>query len=217
MKKKLFVVIGLGRFGSSVAQTLFSMGYDVMAIDLDEELIDQMKDKVTYGVTADALEERVLESLGVRNFDVAIVAIGNDIQASILITLTLKELGVKRVVAKAINERHGRVLEKLGADKIVYPERDMGERVAHYLVSANLLDYIEISDKYSLSEVTTPQNMVNKSLKQTNLRVKYGVNVIAIKRGDNLIVAPPGEEVLKPEDVLICIGRTQALDKFALM
>jgi trk system potassium uptake protein TrkA len=217
LKKKLFVVIGLGRFGSSVAQTLFSMGYDVMAIDLDEELIDQMKDKVTYGVTADALEERVLESLGVRNFDVAIVAIGNDIQASILITLTLKELGVKRVVAKAINERHGRVLEKLGADKIVYPERDMGERVAHYLVSANLLDYIEISDKYSLSEVTTPQNMVNKSLKQTNLRVKYGVNVIAIKRGDNLIVAPPGEEVLKPEDVLICIGRTQALDKFALM
>lgn len=124
MKKKLFVVIGLGRFGSSVAQTLFSMGYDVMAIDLDEELIDQMKDKVTYGVTADALEERVLESLGVRNFDVAIVAIGNDIQASILITLTLKELGVKRVVAKAINERHGRVLEKLGADKIVYPERE---------------------------------------------------------------------------------------------
>ncbi len=217
MKKKLFVVIGLGRFGRSVAQTLFNMGYDVMAIDLDEEVIDAMKDKVTYGVTADALEERVLESLGVRNFDVAIVAIGNDIQASILITLTLKELGVKRVVAKAINERHGRVLEKLGADKIVYPERDMGERVAHYLVSANLLDYIEISDKYSLSEVTVPQFLVQKSLKQTNLRVKYGVNVIAIKRGQNLIVAPPGDEVLNSDDVLICIGLTQDLDKFALM
>lgn len=217
MKKKLFAVIGMGRFGSSVAQTLFQMGYDVMAIDLDEELIDDLKDKVTYGVTADAQEERVLESLGVRNFDVVIVAIGNDIQASILITLTLKELGVKKVVAKAINERHGRVLEKLGADKIVYPERDMGERLAHYLVSTNLLDYIEISDKYSLSEVTVPHFLVQKSLKQTSLRVKYGVNVIAIKRGEKLIVAPPGEEVLNADDVLICIGLTQDLDKFALM
>jgi len=217
LKKKLFAVIGMGRFGSSVAQTLFQMGYDVMAIDLDEELIDDLKDKVTYGVTADAQEERVLESLGVRNFDVVIVAIGNDIQASILITLTLKELGVKKVVAKAINERHGRVLEKLGADKIVYPERDMGERLAHYLVSTNLLDYIEISDKYSLSEVTVPHFLVQKSLKQTSLRVKYGVNVIAIKRGEKLIVAPPGEEVLNADDVLICIGLTQDLDKFALM
>ncbi len=217
MKKKLFVVIGLGRFGTSVARTLFHMGYDVMAIDLNEEVIEEMKDEVTYGVTADAQEERVLESLGMRNFDVAIVAIGNDIQASILITLTLKELGVKRVVAKAINERHGRVLEKLGADKIVYPERDMGKRVAHYLVSANLLDYIEISDKYSLSEVTVPNFLINKTLKQTNLRVKYGVNVIAIKRGEQLMVAPPGDESLNPDDVLICIGLTQDLDKFASM
>ncbi len=217
MRKKQFAVIGMGRFGSSVAQTLYKMGYDVMIIDLDEELIDELKDEVTYGITADAQEERVLESLGVRNFDVVIVAIGNDIQASILITLTLKEMGVKKVVAKAINERHGRVLERLGADKIVYPERDMGERLAHYLVSANLLDYIEISDKYSLSEVTVPHFLVQKSLKQTNLRVKYGVNVIAIKRGDELIVAPPGEEVLHPDDVLICIGLTQHLDRFASM
>lgn len=127
MRKKQFAVIGMGRFGSSVAQTLYKMGYDVMVIDLDEELIDELKDEVTYGITADAQEERVLESLGVRNFDVVIVAIGNDIQASILITLTLKEMGVKKVVAKAINERHGRVLERLGADKIVYPERDMGK------------------------------------------------------------------------------------------
>lgn len=217
MKKKLFAVIGMGRFGSSVAQTLYQMGYDVMVIDLDEELIDELKDKVTYGITADAQEERVLESLGVRNFDVVIVAIGNDIQASILITLTLKEMGVKKVVTKAINERHGRVLEKLGADKIVYPERDMGEKLAHYLVSTNLLDYIEISEKYSLTEVTAPSFLVQKTLKHTGLRVKYGVNVIAIKRGEKLIVAPPGDEVLNSDDVLICIGLTQDLDKFALM
>ena len=126
-------------------------------------------------------------------------------------------MGVKKVVAKAINERHGRVLEKLGADKIVYPERDMGEKLAHYLVSTNLLDYIEISDKYSLTEVTAPSFLVQKSLKQTGLRVKYGVNVIAIKRGEKLIVAPPGDEVLNSDDVLICIGLTQDLDKFALM
>jgi len=217
LKKKLFAVIGMGRFGRSVARTLYHMGYDVMAIDQNEEVIDEMKDEVTYGVTADAQEERVLESLGVRNFDVAIVGIGNDIQASILVTLTLKELGVKKVVAKAINERHGRVLEKMGADKIVYPERDMGERLAHYLVSANLLDYIEISDKYSLSEVTVPQALVRKTLKETNLRVKYGVNVIAIKRGDRLIVSPPGDEHLNADDVLICMGLTQDLDKFASM
>lgn len=217
MKKKLFSVIGLGRFGVSVATTLFDMGYDVMAIDLNEEVVNELKDKITYGVVADATEERVLESLGVRNSDVAIVAIGNDIQASMLITLTLKELGVKRVVAKAINERHARVLNKLGADKIVYPEKDMGERLAHYLVSTNLLDYIAISDKYSLSELTVPQFLTNKTIKETNLRMKYGVNVIAIKRGERLIVSPSGEEHLNVDDVLICIGLTQDLDRFALM
>ncbi len=217
MKKKQFVVIGLGRFGSSIARTLYHMGNEVMAIDSREEVVDEMKDEVTYGVIADAQEGKVLESLGVRNSDVAVVAIGNDIEASILICMILKELGVKKVVAKAINDRHGRLLERLGADKIIYPERDMGERVAHYLTSTNLLDYIEISDKHSLSEVIVPEPLVGKSLKGADLRVKYGVNVIAIKRGENLNISPPGEEFLKTGDILICIGNTLDLDKFALM
>lgn len=217
MGKKQFVVIGMGRFGSSVTRTLYNMGYDVMAIDIDEEVIEELKDEVTYGITADAQETRVLESLGVRNFDVAVVAVGNDIQASILISLALLEMGVPKVVAKAIDDRHGRVLEKLGVNKIIYPERDMGERLAHYLVSTNLLDYIAISDKYSLSEVIAFDSLINKTLKETNLRVKYGVNVIALKRGDKLIISPPGEEYIKADDVLICIGKTSNMDKFAQM
>ncbi|NLV17124.1 MAG: TrkA family potassium uptake protein [Syntrophomonadaceae bacterium] len=217
MNKKQFVVIGIGRFGASVARTLYTMGYDVMAIDIDEEVIEEMKDEVTYGIAADAQETRILESLGVRNLDVAVVAVGNDIQASILISLALQEIGVPKVVAKAIDDRHGRLLEKLGVDKIIYPERDMGERLAHYLVSTNLLDYIAISDKYSLSEVIASDRLINKTLKETNLRVKYGVNVIALKRGERLIISPPGEEFIKADDVLICIGKTSDMDKFALM
>lgn len=215
--KKQFAVIGLGRFGSSVARTLYQMGFEVMGIDSNEELVEDIKDQITYGVTADAQEERVLESLGIRNFDVVIVAIGSDIQASVLITLTLKEMGVKKVVVKAVNDIHGRLLEKVGADKVVYPERDMGERVAHYLASSNLLDYIEISDKYSLLETTVPRFLAGKTLKETNLRVKYGVNVVAIKRSDELIVAPPGEERLNPDDILILIGKTPDLEKFSAM
>ncbi|MGE5417389.1 MAG: potassium channel family protein [Acidobacteriota bacterium] len=212
--RKQFAVIGLGRFGSSVARTLYNMGFEVMGIDSNEDLVEDIKEDITYGVTADAQEERVLESLGIRNFDVVIVAIGNDIQASVLVTLIVKEMGVKKVVVKAVNDTHGRLLEKVGADKIVYPERDMGERVAHYLASSNLLDYIEISDKYSLLEATVPSKFAAKTLKDINLRVKYGVDVIAIKRQDNLIIAPSGEAMLYPDDVLILIGKTEDLDKF---
>ncbi|MGE5421741.1 MAG: potassium channel family protein [Ignavibacteriales bacterium] len=215
--KKQFAVIGLGRFGSSVARTLYHMGFEVLGIDTNEDMVEAIKDDITYGITADAQEERVLESLGIRNFDVAIVAIGNDLQASILISLNIKNLGVKYVVAKAVNDTHGKVLEKVGADKIIYPERDMGERVAHSLVSTNLLDYIEISNKYSLLEATVPDFMNQKTLKETNLRVKFGVNVVAIKRGDDLLVSPPGEERLFKEDILILIGKTTDLDKFSGM
>lgn len=215
--KKQFAVIGLGRFGSSVARTLYHMGFEVLGIDHNEDLVEAIKDDITYGITADAQEDRVLESLGIRNFDVAIVAIGNDLQASILVTLNIKNMGVKYVVAKAVNDTHGKVLEKVGADKIIYPERDMGERVAHSLVSTNLLDYIEISNKYSLLEATVPDFMNQKTLKETNLRVKFGVNVVAIKRGDDLLVSPPGEERLLKEDILILIGKTTDLDKFSGM
>ncbi|MGE5371916.1 MAG: potassium channel family protein [Solirubrobacterales bacterium] len=213
--RRQFAVIGCGRFGGSVARTLCNMGYEVMAIDANEDMIDDIKDDITYAVTADAQEEKVLENLGLRNFDVVIVAIGSDIQASILVTLLCKQMGVRKVVAKAVNDMHGRVLEKVGADKIVYPERDMGERLAHYLTRTNLLDYIEISDTHSLLEVTVPKFLAYKTLKETNLRVKYGVNVVAIKRGHELIVSPPGEEKLLPDDVLILIGLNADLERFS--
>lgn len=215
--KRQFAVIGLGRFGSSVSRNLTQMGYEVLCVDSNEDQVEDIKNEVTYAITADAREERVLDSLGIRNFDVVVVAIGSDIQASILITLNLKEAGVKKVVAKAVNDIHGRVLEKVGADKIIYPERDMGERVAHYLASSNLLDYISISDKYSLLEVTVPHFMAGKSLKETNLRVKFGVNVVAIKRGDDLIVSPPGDQSLNQDDILILIGKTNDVEKFSAM
>lgn len=213
--RRQFAVIGCGRFGGSVARTLCNMGYEVMAIDANEDMIDDIKDDITYAVTADAQEEKVLENLGLRNFDVVIVAIGSDIQASILVTLLCKQMGVRKVVAKAVNDMHGRVLEKVGADKIVYPERDMGERLAHYLTRTNLLDYIEISDTHSLLEVTVPKSLAYKTLKETNLRVKYGVNVVAIKRGHELLVSPPGEEKLYPDDILILIGLNADLERFS--
>jgi trk system potassium uptake protein TrkA len=147
-----YVVIGLGRFGTSVAQTLYQMGCEVLAIDTDEEKVQAVANIVTHAVQADATDENAMRALGLRNFDVAIISIG-DIQASILTTLVLKEMGIKRLVAKALSELHGRVLEKIGADKVIYPERDMGMRVAHNLVSGSILDYMELAPGYSIIEV----------------------------------------------------------------
>ncbi len=145
MKKQQFVIIGLGRFGSSLALELMELGYEVLGIDRNEEIVEELSDRLTHTVVADATEEEVLKSLGVRNFDCGIVAIGTDIQMSILAAILLKDLGIKTVVAKAISLLHGRALEKLGVDRVIYPERDMGVRVAHQLVTPNLLDYIELS------------------------------------------------------------------------
>ena len=156
-KNKQFAVIGLGRFGVSVARTLFKGGYEVLAIDSNEERVQKISSEVTHVVQADTTDENALKALGIRNFDVVVVAIGEDVQANVLTTLLLKELGVNYIVAKAKNELHGKMLEKIGADRVVYPERDMGQRVAHNLVSTNVLDYIELSPDLSLVEVTTPK------------------------------------------------------------
>src|SRR5690349_13447605 len=144
MKANQFVIVGLGRFGSSIGRELIELGYEVLGVDRDEEKVQELATVLTHTVVADATEEEVLRSIGARNFDCGVVAIGDDIQASILATILLKELGVKKVVAKAVSELHGRVLERMGVDRVIYPERDMGVRLAHQLVSPNLLDYIEI-------------------------------------------------------------------------
>jgi trk system potassium uptake protein TrkA len=180
---KQFAIIGIGRFGSSLAHTLTSMGYEVLAIDRNIDRVQNFISEVTHVVEADATEPEALKALGIRNFDVGVVAIGDDVQASILVTVLLKDLGVKKVVAKAINDLHGRVLEKVGADKVVYPERDMGVRVAHQLISTNVLDQIELSSDYSILEIMAPEKTVGKTLKDLDLRPKYGISVMAIKRG----------------------------------
>lgn len=212
-KNKQFAIIGLGRFGTSVARTLFKAGYEVLAIDANEERVQKFSDEVTHVVQANTTDEASLKALGIRNFDTVVVAIGEDIQANVLTTLLLKEIGVPNIVAKARNELHGKMLEKIGADKVIYPERDMGMRVAHSLVSANVLDYIELSPNISLVEVTAPATLQGRSLAQTNLRALYGVNVVAIKRGEQIIVPPQPGEMISEQDILIVVGTNDGVQK----
>lgn len=214
MSSKQFAIIGMGRFGSSVARTLYELDFEVMGIDENEERINENIQFVTHAVAADTTDERALKELGIRNFDVVVVAIGVDIQASILTVLTLKELGVKKIVAKAQNERHGQVLYKVGADRVVFPERDMGVRVAHNLISANVLDFIELAEDYSVAEVMVSPRMVGKSLRQLDLRAKYEVNVIAIKSGDKFNITPNPDDLIQVGDVLVVIGNNKDLQNF---
>ncbi|AWX55113.1 TrkA family potassium uptake protein [Brevibacillus brevis] len=211
---KQFAIIGMGRFGSSVARTLYEMDYEVMGIDENEERINENIQYVTHAVAADSTDERALKEIGIRNFDVVVVAIGVDIQASILTVLTLKDLGVKKIVAKAQNERHGQVLYKVGADRVVFPERDMGVRVAHNLISSNVLDFIELAEDYSVAEVVVSSKLIGQNLRQLDIRKKYEVNVIAIKSGDKFNIAPSPDEVIQYGDVLVVIGNNKDLREF---
>lgn len=211
--KKQYVVIGLGRFGSSVAKTLYSLGNDVLAVDSDEERVQNISDSVTHSVQADASDENSLRSLGIRNFDVAVITIGSDIQSSVMATLLVKELGVKYVIAKANNEMHAKVLYKIGADKVVLPERDMGVRIAHNLASANILDYIELSPDYSIAEMTSPQEWQSKTLKELDMRTNYGINVVAIRKENHINVTPKADDIIAPGDIIVAIGSYEALTK----
>lgn len=211
--KKQYVVIGLGRFGSSVAQCLSRNGNEVLAIDLDEERIENSKDFVTHAIIADSTEEESLKSIGIRNFDCVIVAIGNDLQASILTVLVLKEMGMKKVIAKALNKRHGQVLEKLGADWVIYPERDMGEKVAHQLMTPNVLNFIEISKDYSIEEIKVPKNMAGKTLIDLDFRSRFNITVIAINSNGKLHISPAAEQVINEQDILLVIGHKKDLDE----
>ncbi len=210
---KQYAVIGCGRFGASVARTLYGMGYDVMAIDKDEDVVQDISDSVTHAVQVDVTDEASMKALGIRNFDVAIVAIGSDIQSSILATLIVKELGVKYVVAKAQNQLHGNVLAKTGADRVVFPERDMGIRVAHNLGSTNILDYIDLSPEYSILEITALKEWEGKSLEILNVRGRYGINVMAIKQGTDINITPSPADEIKKGDIMVVIGHNKDLQK----
>lgn len=214
MKTQQFVVIGLGRFGSSLALELMDLGYEVLGIDRNEELVNEMSDHLTHAVVADATDEEVLKSLGVRNFDCGIVAIGNDIQTSILAAILLKDLGIHTVVAKAISVLHGRALEKLGVDRIIFPERDMGIRVAHQLVTPNLLDYIELSKEYSIVEMNVPACLHQKSLGDLNPRARFGCSIVAIHRDGGILVAPTAMDQLTEGDIMVIIGAKKNIEQF---
>lgn len=203
---KQFVIIGCGRFGSSVAMKLNELGCEVMAVDASEETIQNISDSVTYAVQADATDENALMAMGIRNFDVAVITIGANIQASIMVTLMVKELGIKHVVAKAQNEMHAKVLYKIGADRVVFPEREMGVRVAKNLVSNKILDYIELSEDYTIVEVPPLKDWIGKSLVEINIRAEYGINVIAIKNKNGINISVSPNEVIEDHDVLVVIG-----------
>ncbi len=209
---KQFVVIGLGRFGSSVARTLADNGHDVLAIDQCEECVDALVEHVTHAVEADATDEAALSALGVNNFDTAVVSIGDNLHANILATLILKEMGVPEVVAKAQDQMHGKILSRVGADKVVFPERDMGERVARQLISPNMLDYIDFAPGYSIIEIIAPSQMVGKTLQEINFRREYNANVMAIRRGKNLNLAPGGQDKVLEGDTLIIMGHNDELE-----
>lgn len=212
MSKKQYIVIGLGRFGVSVAQTLFNLGHDVLAVDSDEDSVQNIADTVTHAVVANATDENSLRAIGIRNFDVAVVSIGENIQSSIMATLLLKELGVKYIITKANNAMHAKVLMKIGADRVVFPEKDMGLRVAHDLVSSNILEYIELSADYSIAEFLCPKSWAGKSLLDIDVRNNYGINVIGIRKNEDIDVTPSAYQKLEEDNVIIAIGRSEDLN-----
>nr|MDH3176674.1 TrkA family potassium uptake protein [Bacillus pumilus] len=212
--KKEYAVIGLGRFGGSICKALSEEGLEVMAMDMNEDRVNEYAKIASHAVIGDSTDENVLKNLGIRNFDHVIVAIGENIQASILTTIMLKELGVKMVTVKAQNDYHEKVLNKIGADRIVHPERDMGRRIAHKIISNNVLDYLELSDEYSLIEIVANSRLAGHSLLDLDIRARYGINIVAIKRGKEVIVSPPADEMIQKEDILIVIGAVADIGRF---
>ena len=202
---KQYAVIGIGRFGLSVAKTLYSMGHDVLAVDKDHDRIQEIYHYVTHAVELTPLRG-CLKALGLRNFDAVVITIGSDIQSSILTTLLCKEMGVKFIVGKAHNELHAKVLYKIGVDKVIFPERDMGMKLAHSLASYNILDYIELASEYSLVELSAISEWEGKSLRHIDMRRRFGLNVVAIKRGQDILISPKGDDIINRDDMLVVIA-----------
>lgn len=212
--KKEYAVIGLGRFGGSICRALSEEGLEVMAIDNDEDKVNEYANVASHAVVGDTTDESVLKSIGIRNFDHVIVAIGDNIQASILTTLILKELGVKDITVKATNDYHEKVLSKIGANRIVHPERDMGRRIAHKIISNNVLDYLELSDEHSIVEIVANDRIYGKTIIDLDIRAKYGINIVAIKRSKDIIVSPLAIEEIQKNDILIVIGADTDINRF---
>lgn len=209
---KSFVVVGLGRFGSEVAKRLCEQGCEVLVVDTHSDLVQQLSDDVTQAVVGDARDKEVLRTLGVKDFDCGVVAIGDSLADSVLATMNLKELGVPYIVCKAHDETHSQVLKKLGADRVVIPEKENAARLAKSLSSPNVLDYIELSEDYGIIEVPAPAVWQDKSLIELNVRAKQGVNILAVKRDGSITVSPAAEFRIAHGDILVVLGDTAALN-----
>jgi trk system potassium uptake protein len=211
---KQFAIIGLGNFGYYLATNLYEKRHDVLAIDKNISRVQEIKDNVTRAVVADATDIKTLETLGINKMDTAVVCIGSVISDSILATLNLKDVGAKRVFAKAVTEPHGRILHKIGALEVIFPEKDQAISLAERLHNPNILDYLPFLDGYSIVELLSPKSFIGKNLKELNLINRYGVQVLAIKKilPDQLNMIPKGQYVLKDEDILILLGPNHALD-----
>ena len=210
---KTYIVIGLGRFGAEVARKLCELGCEVLAMDIRSDLVNQVANDVTHAVTGNAQDKEVLRALGASNFDCAIIAIGEDLAASVLIAMNLKELGVPYVVCKAHDETHRRVMKKLGVDRVVIPENEVAGKLARSLSSPNVLDYIELSSDYGIIEVPAPAHWQGKTLKELNVRAKLGVNIIAVRCDGSINVSPAADYCIKQGDIMVVLGDTIALEK----
>ncbi len=211
--KKQFVVLGLGSFGASVAVTLQQLGCDVVAVDQDMERINDIADKVTYAMQADIGNPDLLQSLGSRNYDGIVVASSENLEGSILATLAAKEMGIPYILCKAHNSRYAQVLRKVGADAVVFPEEEMGRKIAKNLLSANLADWIELSPDYSIVETAVPKRWIGRTLKDLDVRRTYGVNVVGVKEGDHVEITPDPDMALKEGMILMLIGSNEALER----
>jgi trk system potassium uptake protein TrkA len=213
-----FVVIGLGNFGYNVAVTLFEGGHQFLAIDANSKKIEQIKDRVTQAVVANVKEKEALSEFVNNDIEAAIVSLGNKIEASILTTLHLRDLGIKKIIVKAINDDHGQILKLIGAMEVIYPEKEEAVRLAKRLISPNLIEQIPLASEYSIMEMAAPDNFIGKSLKEIQLRSKYKVEVIAIKDvlQDTLQLIPGADVKIKPDNVLIVIGKEPDINRLKI-
>ncbi|MEI3162360.1 MAG: TrkA family potassium uptake protein [Lachnospirales bacterium] len=214
MKNKQFAVIGLGRFGTAVTKTLAENGYDVLCCDKDMAIVKRIEPYVTKAIQIDVMNENSVEALGLNNFDVVIIAIGDSLESSVMATMYAKEAGVKKVIVKAQNLSEKKILEKIGADKVIMPEVDSGKRLAINLITTNVIEYISFSEKFAMAEIAPLKEWIGKTLSQANIRAKYGFNVVAIKENDNVIVTPKPDDVINDISILVIIGESSQIQKF---
>lgn len=215
MKEKNVLVLGLGRFGSALARKLYKKGVEVMAVDKDYTKVQKVADQVTYAAQADMTDEEAMKELGIKNFEIAVIDTGSNIEASIEATLLCKDAGITTVIAKATTLTHERILQKIGADKIIFPELDSGERLARFISGSNLLEFIEFSSEFSMAEVRVHEAWVGKNLMELDFRKEYNLNVVAFERAGKTLVNPKPTTLIEKNDLIVLIGKSEDVEKIS--